>query len=235
MFIFDDRLELYSPGGLANTLTLDAMRTRQATRNEALASLLRMLGVGDIYGAGDRQYFLELRGEGVPVICEKTRELTGRDPVYELIDGAELRLMLPAASPPVDGLAGEVLVTAGGQPLVGARVVAHYPNKTWREAITDSFGRAAFGFYAELPIIVYCAAPGPRRTCRAGLASPATAFHSACGTAGRGLRHLHRGNRPSARVDRAAQIRSWTTGIGPTSIRPTSRSSREANSRCTSS
>ena len=160
MFIFDDRLELYSPGGLANTLTLDAMRTRQATRNEALASLLRMLGVGDIYGAGDRQYFLELRGEGVPVICEKTRELTGRDPVYELIDGAELRLMLPAASPPVDGLAGEVLVTAGGQPLVGARVVAHYPNKTWREAITDSFGRAAFGFYAELPIIVYCAAPG---------------------------------------------------------------------------
>ena len=160
MFIFDDRLELYSPGGLANTLTLDAMRTRQATRNEALASLLRMLGVGDIYGAGDRQYFLELRGEGVPVICEKTRELTGRDPVYELIDGAELRLMLPAASPPVDGLAGEVLVTAGGQPLVGARVVAHYPNKTWTEAITDSFGRAAFGFYAELPIIVYCAAPG---------------------------------------------------------------------------
>ena len=160
MFIFDDRLELYSPGGLVNTLSLDAMRTRQATRNEALASLLRMLRVGDIHGAGDRQYFLELRGEGVPVICEKTRELTGRDPVYELIDGAELRLMLPSASPPVDGLAGDVLVTAGGQPLAGARVVAHYPNKTWREAITDSFGRAVFGFYAELPITVYCAAPG---------------------------------------------------------------------------
>ena len=160
MFIFDDRLELYSPGGLVNTLSLDAMRTRQATRNEALASLLRMLRVGEIYGAGDRQYFLELRGEGVPVICEKTRELTGRDPVFELIDRAELRLVLPSACPPVDGLAGEVLVTAGGQPLAGARVVAHYPNKTWKEAITDSFGRASFGFYAELPITVYCAAPG---------------------------------------------------------------------------
>ncbi len=160
MFIFDDRLELYSPGGLVNTLSLGAMRTRQATRNEALASLLRMLRVGDIHGAGDRQYFLELRGEGVPVICEKTRELTGRDPVYELIDGAELRLMLPSASPPIDGLAADVLVTAGGHPLAGARVVAHYPNKTWMEAITDSFGRTVFGFYAELPITVYCAAPG---------------------------------------------------------------------------
>ena len=160
MFIFDDRLELYSPGALANTLSLDAMRTRQATRAEALASLLRMLRVGDIHGAGERQYFLELRGGGVPVICEKTRELTGRDPVYELIDGAELRLTLPSASPPVDGLVGDVLVTAGGRPLAGTRVVVHYPNKTWMEAITDSFGRAAFGFYAELPITVYCAAPG---------------------------------------------------------------------------
>lgn len=160
MFIFDDRLELYSPGALANTLSLDAMRARQATRNEALASLLRMLRVGDIHGAGDRQYFLERRGEGVPVIYEKTRELTGRDPVYELIDGVELLLVLPSASRPVDGLAGEVLVTAGGRPLEGAQVVAHYPNKTWMEATTDSFGRAAFEFYAERPITVYCAAPG---------------------------------------------------------------------------
>ena len=160
LFVFDDRLELYSPGALANTLSLDSMRIRQATRNEALASLLRMLRVGDIYGAGDRQYFLELRGEGVPVICETTRGLTGRDPMFELIDGAELRLTLPSASPPVAGLAADVSVTAGGHPVAGARVVAHYPNKTWMEAITDSFGRAAFGFYAELPITVYCAAPG---------------------------------------------------------------------------
>ena len=160
MFIFDDRMELYSPGALVNTLSLDAMRARQATRNEALASLLRMIRVGDIEGAGDRQYFLELRGEGVPVIYEQTRELTGQDPEFELVDGAELRLTLPSAKPPVEGIAGEVLVTADGQPLAGARVVAHYPNKTWMEATTDTFGRAAFGFYEDLPITVYCAAPG---------------------------------------------------------------------------
>lgn len=160
LFIFDDRLELYSPGALVNTLSLDAMRTRQATRNEALASLLRMIRVGDIDGAGDRQFFLELRGEGVPVIYERTRELTGRDPEYELLDSAELRLTLPSAKPPVEGIAGEVLVTSEKQPLAGARVVVHYPNKTWMEATTDSFGRATFGFYADLPITVYCAAEG---------------------------------------------------------------------------
>ena len=160
MFIFDDRLELYSPGALANTLPIEAMRMRQATRNEALASLLRMLRVGDIHGAGDRQYFLELRGEGVPVIYEQTRELTGRDPEYELIGGTELRLTLPSATPPVEGIAGEVQVSAGGRPLAGAQVVAHYPNKTWMQETTDSFGRVEFGFHSDLPITVFCAAAG---------------------------------------------------------------------------
>ena len=75
---------------LPNTLPIEAMRNRQATRNETLASILRMLAVGDIAGAGDRQYFLEQRGEGVPIIYEQTRELTGRDPEYELLGGAEL-------------------------------------------------------------------------------------------------------------------------------------------------
>lgn len=160
LFIFDDRFELYSPGALPNTLPIEAMRNRQATRNETLASILRMLVVGDIAGAGDRQYFLEQRGEGVPVIYEQTRALTGREPEYELLGGTELRLTIPSARPPVSGIQGEVSVSAGGQPLVGAQVVALYPNKTWMEEATDSFGRVAFGFHSELPITVFCAAPG---------------------------------------------------------------------------
>lgn len=160
LFIFDDRFELYSPGALPNTLPIEAMRNRQATRNETLASILRMLAVGDIAGAGDRQYFLEQRGEGVPVIYEQTRALTGRDPEYELLGGTELRLTIPSARPPVPGIHGEVSVSAAGQPLAGARVVALYPNKTWMEEETDTFGRVAFGFHSELPITVFCAAPG---------------------------------------------------------------------------
>ena len=160
LFIFDDRLELYSPGALPNTLPVEAMRNRQATRNETLTSSLRTLAVGDIDGAGDRQYFLEQRGEGVPIIYEQTRELTGRDPDYQLLGGAELRLTIPSARPPVAGIEGEVSVSVAGRPLAGAQVVALYPNKTWMEETTDTFGRVAFDFYSELPVTVFCAAPG---------------------------------------------------------------------------
>ena len=160
LFIFDDRIELYSPGALPNTLPIEAMRNRQATRNETLASMLRKLTVGDIEGAGDRQYFLEQRGEGVPIIYEQTRGLTGRDPTYELLDGVELRLTIPSAPPPAEGIEGEVSVYAAGRPLVGAGVVALYPNKTQMCDNTDTFGRVGFGFHSELPITIFCAAPG---------------------------------------------------------------------------
>ena len=160
LFIFDDRLELYSPGALPNTLPIEAMRSRQATRNETLASILRMLTVGGIDGGGDRQYFLELRGEGVPIIYEQTRDLTGRDPQYELLGDAELRLTIPSARSPVAGIEAEISVFGDGRPLAGAQVVALYPNKTWLEGTTDTFGLVAFGFHSELPITVLCAAPG---------------------------------------------------------------------------
>ena len=173
MFLFDDRLELYSPGALPNTLPIEAMRQRQATRNETLASLLRVLEVGDVHGAGDRQYYLEQRGEGVPIIYEETRALTGSEPVYELIGGAELRLTMPSARPPVAGIQGEVSVTATGRPLGGATVLALYPNKTRMMEKTDSFGRVRFGFHSELPITVFCAAPGYRAHVERGWRPPA--------------------------------------------------------------
>lgn len=160
LFIFDDRLELYSPGGLPNTLPIEAMRSRQATRNETIASVLRKLPVADIEGAGDRPYFLELRGEGVPIIYERTKGLTGRDPIYEVLGGFELRLTIPSAPPPIEGIAGEVSVSVAGQPLAGARVVVLYPNTTWMAGDTDTFGRVGFDFHSELPITVLCGAPG---------------------------------------------------------------------------
>ncbi len=162
LFIFDDRLELYSPGSLPKTLSIEAMQTRQATRNETLASALRRLEIGDIPGSGDRQYFLKGRGEGVPIIYEETRDLTGHDPRFEVLHSVELRLTLPSAPPPMEGIEGEVSVSADGQPLAGVQIVALYPNKTWMEQTTDASGQAIFGFHSELPITAFCAAPGYR-------------------------------------------------------------------------
>ena len=51
-------------------------------------------------------------------------------------------------------------VSSAGGPLAGAQVIALYPNKTWMEGTTDTFGRVTFGFHSELPITVFCAAPG---------------------------------------------------------------------------
>ena len=39
----------------------------------------------------------------VPIIYEQTRDLTGRDPDYELLSGAELRLTIPLCSPAGNG------------------------------------------------------------------------------------------------------------------------------------
>ncbi len=94
LFMFDDRLELYSPGALCNSMTTDDLRTSQFTRNELLASRLGQCPVGDIPGAGEREYFIERRGEGVAVIEDETFALAGRRPDFEVLGERELRLML---------------------------------------------------------------------------------------------------------------------------------------------
>ena len=85
LFMFDDRLELYSPGGLCNSMTTEDLRTSQFTRNELIASRLGQSPVGDAPGAGGRQYFVERRGEGVAVIEDETFALAGRRPTHQLI------------------------------------------------------------------------------------------------------------------------------------------------------
>ena len=97
LFMFTDRLEIYSPGALANTLTVDDLRYNQATRNELLARLLSELTLDDDMGAQVvRRHFLERRGEGVGIILNESEGLSGKTPVYELF-GEELRLTIFAA------------------------------------------------------------------------------------------------------------------------------------------
>ena len=65
LFVFADRLELYSPGRLPNTLTLDDMPYRTFTRNQLLVSFLSR-----VRSKRTGQVFLESRGEGVRKILE---------------------------------------------------------------------------------------------------------------------------------------------------------------------
>ena len=159
--MFADRLEIQSPGALPNTLTLESMALRQATRNQTIASLMGRMGVGEIRGSADRRYFMERRGDGVPVIQRETRELSGRPPEYRLVDSAEVLLVVPAA--PLAATSSRVVVNvrAEGRPLPGADVLLLFPNATWKQAVTDENGEAAVDLYTtELPMTVFSAAPG---------------------------------------------------------------------------
>jgi ATP-dependent DNA helicase RecG len=95
LHMFADRLELFSPGELPNSLTLDGLMDNTVTRNEALVNLLSRY-----YNARaetGRQALIERRGEGVPKIIKNSTALSGREPEYHLTDG-ELKLTIWAAS-----------------------------------------------------------------------------------------------------------------------------------------
>ena len=159
--MFEDRLEILSPGALPNNLTVDSMDIRQSTRNEILASVLGRMPVGNTKGSGERQFFMERRGDGVPIIRRETRELCGKPPEYKLIDGSELCLTIPAASLEAEAARPVITVRHVGGPLAGASVLALFPNKTWKLAVTDENGEATVSLHSvHLPMTVFVAAEG---------------------------------------------------------------------------
>lgn len=96
LHMFRNRIELYVPGPLANTLTPDSMHLRQYSRNELIVSLLARCTVPST-AAMDRTHMMERRGDGVPIILEESYELSGAYPEYTLIDDSELRLVIWSA------------------------------------------------------------------------------------------------------------------------------------------
>jgi len=99
LFLFDDRLELYSPGPLPNTVTIGSIALRQSTRNELVTTLLAKCPVDDPSGEIGRGFLMEKRGDGVPIILAESQRLSGREPAYRLIDDAEVLLTVWAARP----------------------------------------------------------------------------------------------------------------------------------------
>ena len=95
--LFEDRMEIFSPGGIANTLTIESLPFRQSARNEAICSLLAKCPVPNLpWLTTDRRYVMEKRGEGVPIILENSIQLSGKEPNYQLMDDAELLLTIYA-------------------------------------------------------------------------------------------------------------------------------------------
>lgn len=159
--MFQDRLEIDSPGLLPNGMTIDGMDSGQAARNGVLASVFGRIPVGSIPGSEHRVYMMERRGDGVSIIFNKTHELVGVEPEYKIVDGTNLVLTIPAAKLEIIPSDAIITVHTAGEPIVGADVLALFPNKTWQRATTDEKGEVDFDLYTtHLPMKVYVAMPG---------------------------------------------------------------------------
>ena len=159
--MFADCVEINSPGGLPNNLTIDSMDVRQSTRNEGLASIFGRIPVGEIQGSGDRQFFMERRGDGVPIILRETEALSGKSPEYQLIDDSDLVLTIPAA--PTDATPATTAIKCHhhGLAIPGVKLLILFPNKTWKQTTTDENGMAQVNLHAtHFPMTVFAAAKG---------------------------------------------------------------------------
>ena len=159
--MFTDRVEINSPGGLPNNLTIDSMDVRQSTRNEALASIFGRIPVGAVRGSGDRQFFMERRGDGVPTIFRETEALSGKSPEYQLIDDSDLFLTIPAAATDATPATTVIMSHHCGLPVPGVELLTLFPNNTWKHATTDENGEAQIDLHStHLPMTVFAASSG---------------------------------------------------------------------------
>ena len=95
--MFENRLELYSPGSLPKTMTIESIAYLQSTRNNIITSLLAKCPVPDRpWMTTDRRTMMDRRGEGVPVILANSERLSGRLPEYRLFDDAQVMLTIYA-------------------------------------------------------------------------------------------------------------------------------------------
>ena len=156
--MFTDHVEINSPGGLPNNLTIDSMDVRQSTRNEALASIFGRIPVGAVRGSGDRQFFMERRGDGVPTIFRETEALSGKSPEYQLIDDSDLFLTIPAAATDATPATTVIMSHHCGLPVPGVELLTLFPNNTWKHATTDENGEAQVDLHStHLPMTVFAA------------------------------------------------------------------------------
>ena len=96
--LFADSLLICSPGNLANSMKVENLPYLQSSRNNFVCSLLAKCALPDEeWLTSERQYCMDKRGEGVPIILAGSERLSGRAPEYSLIDDRELQLTIYAA------------------------------------------------------------------------------------------------------------------------------------------
>jgi predicted HTH transcriptional regulator len=90
--MFDDRLEISSPGGLVRDMTIrDLGSGKYAARNPTLAEAMREMGLVERFGTGIRMMRreMEVLGSALPVFVVDENSFTVTLPAREKIRGAQ--------------------------------------------------------------------------------------------------------------------------------------------------
>ena len=96
--MFADRIEIFSPGAIPNSLSVETLPFRQISRNGLISSLLARCAVPLDIPDNKRTFIMDRRGEGVPVIIKDSIALSGIAPVCQTFDNnSELLLTIYAA------------------------------------------------------------------------------------------------------------------------------------------
>ncbi|MFA7173320.1 MAG: ATP-binding protein [Kiritimatiellia bacterium] len=98
LHLFSERLEIFSPGTIPNTMTIESISERQSSRNELISTLLARCPMNVNAIGSQRNFIMDKRGEGVPIIITESKQLSGKKPIYKLLDDSELMLTIFAAS-----------------------------------------------------------------------------------------------------------------------------------------
>ena len=94
-FMFEDRLEIYSPGTLPNTVTIESISlTSGNPKRIDYQSYLRKRQWRKRSATWGVATTWKNEGEGVPIILDESEKLSGQNPVYRLIDDSELMLTI---------------------------------------------------------------------------------------------------------------------------------------------
>ncbi|MEN8214938.1 MAG: ATP-binding protein, partial [Pseudomonadota bacterium] len=64
LHVFSDRVEIFSPGAITNSMTIASLAERQSTRNELLTSLLARCPMNVNAVGSQRSFIMDKRGEG---------------------------------------------------------------------------------------------------------------------------------------------------------------------------
>ena len=120
LHMFADRLEIFSPGGLPNSMALDEIGERQFARNELICTCLSRCPVRKRFAEIKRERIMDKRGEGVPVILSASDRLSGKFPEYKLLGESELLLTIHSA--PIDDRKKlRELITSSGETINSGR------------------------------------------------------------------------------------------------------------------